>query len=150
MSKKKRAPRRAQGAKAQPPACSATFRRLAPGDSSLGDEIDNILRLASQGECRVIGLNQLVFFSTFTGDAWMLDWQDELAICLAKDGVPQHCAFGETDRRFAIQWQGRYHIRSADRLFSYVDNKTPNHMQVIHGYPTEAIEDTVERLACGL
>jgi len=150
MSKKKRVPKFLQAtiAKRQQQFFSTTESVLAPAQANLHDEVDNVRQLASRGECRVIGFNQLVCFSTQTRDAWMLDWEDELAICLMKDGVPQPYELGETDRRFAIQWQGRYHIEGG--LFSYIDNQTPTHARVIGGYPTDAIRKTIERLRRGI
>lgn len=127
---------------------STTASVLPPGLVNLREEVDNICRLASRCECRVIGLGTLVFFSTTTRDAWLLDWEDELAICLMKDGIPQPYELGETDRAFAIQWRGRYHIEGG--LFAYIDNATPTHARVIQGYPTEAILATIERMKRGI
>src|SRR5712671_608288 len=99
MSKKKRMPKflQAMTAKRQKQIFSTTESVLAPSCSNVRDEVDSICRLAAKGECRVIGFNLLVLFSTETRDAWMLDWEDELAICLMKDGVPQPFELGETD-----------------------------------------------------
>jgi hypothetical protein len=117
---------------------------VAATGTSLRDEVEYICTLASEGESHVIGFSQLVFFSTATGDAWMLDWEDELAICLMKDGVQRPFEIGETDRQFAIQWQGRYHFEG--ELFVYIDNETPTHARAIVGYPTDAMRATIARL----
>ena len=61
-----------------------------------------------------------------------------------RDGEAQPYQLGETDRKFAIQWQGRYHI--AGGLFAYIANKTPANARVIGGYPTDQIRRTIERL----
>ena len=89
----------------------------------------------------------LVLFSTETRDAWMLDPDDEFALCLMKDGEPQPYEIGETDQRFAIQWTGHYRIEGA--LFTYIPNDTPTHARTIYGYPTEAIQRTIEGLRAG-
>jgi len=149
MSKKKRVPKFLQvmmARRAQP--VSTSDRVLAPAQANLHGEVQNICQLAANGECRVIGFSQLIFFSTRTRDAWMLDWEDELAICLMKDAVPQPCELRETDRQFAIQWQGRYHLEG--EFFSYIDNQTPTHARVIGGYPTDTIRHTIERLRRGI
>ena len=146
MSKKKRRPKLLLAK--QRSALSVTESVLVPAQANLGDEVDNICRLASRRECRVIGFSKLVFFSTATRDAWMLDWEDELAICLMKNGMPQPYELGETDRAFAIQWRGRYHIEG--QLYTYIDNATPTHARVIHGYPTEAVLHTIERMNRGI
>ena len=145
MSKKKRIPKflRAMNAKSQQ-AWSTTESVVAPTGTSLRDEVEYICGLASKDESRVIGFNQLVLFSTGTGDAWMLDWEDELAICLMKDGDRRPFEVGESDRQFAIHWQGRYHIEG--EVFTYIDNENPIHARAIVGYPTDAISATIARL----
>jgi hypothetical protein len=145
MSKKKRIPQflPAMNAKSQQ-AWSTKESVVASTGTSLRDEVEYVCRLASDGESHVIGFGKLVFFSTATGDAWMLDWEDELAICLMKEGDRRPFELGETDRQFAIQWQGRYHIEA--ELFTYVDNATPAHARTIAGYPTDAISATIARL----
>ena len=145
MSKKKRIPQflRAMNAEREQ-AWSTTESVVAPTGTNLRDEVEYVCRLACKGESHVIGFNQLVFFSTATGDAWMLDWEDELAICLMQEGDRRPFEVGETDRRFAIHWEGRYHIEG--ELFAYLDNATPTHARTIAGYPTDAISATIARL----
>ena len=146
MSKKKRVPKFLQAliAKRQGQ-MSATSERVQSGaEASLHKEVDHIKNHAAAGDGRVVGFGKLVFFSTATRDAWMLDWEDELAICLMKDGEPQLYELGETAGQFAIRWQGRYHIEG--ELFSYIDNQTPTHARIIVGYPTAEIVRTVSRL----
>jgi hypothetical protein len=150
MTKKMRLPKflRALNARRQRQAASATLSVISPSATHLRDEVDSICKRASSGDSRVIGFDKLILFSTQTGDAWMLDWEDELATCLMKAGTPQPFEFGETDRQFTIQWQGRYHIAAG--LFTYIDNQTPTHARVIGGYPTEAIRQTIDRFLPGI
>jgi hypothetical protein len=148
MSKKRRVPKSLQAMIAKQQCSSYTERVLSRQQASLHKEVDYILQHARAGDSRVVGFGQLLFFSTGTRDAWMLDWEDELAICLMKDGVLQSCELGETDRKFAIKWQGRYHIQGD--FFSYIDNMRPTRAQIIHGYPTDVILKTIERLRQGI
>lgn len=150
MNKKKRTPKFLQAmiARRQGQISSITESVRGATQSDVRDEIKNICALAFRGESRVIGLNQLVFFSTRDGDAWVLDWEDELAIRLMKDGVRQPFKLEETDRRFEIQWQGRYHI--AGELFGYIDSKNPTHGLMICGCPTDAIRLMIDRLRRGI
>ncbi len=143
MSKKKRVRKFLRIGQSQQVSSTAE-RMLSAEETSLQKEVDYILQRARAGDSRVVGFHKLVLFSTATRDAWMLDWEDELAICLMKDGTPQLYELGETHRNFAIQWQGRYHIRGG--MFAYIDNATPTHARVIGGYPTDAIRQTIERL----
>jgi hypothetical protein len=55
---------------------------------SIKGEIDHIVRRAAHYDARVVSLPPLVFFSTETGDAWVLDPEDNLGLCLARDGDP--------------------------------------------------------------
>ena len=52
----------------------------------------------------------LVFFSTATGDAWLLDADDSLALCLAVEGKRQPVKIDETPEQFAIEWEGTFEI----------------------------------------
>jgi len=78
----------------------------------------------------------------------MLDTDDELALCLMKDGEQWPYAIGETETKFAIQWTGRYRIEGM--FFAYIANNAPTHAKIIEGYPTTLILKTVERLRAGL
>jgi len=55
----------------------------------LADEIRSIQRRAAARDGRVVTADQLVLFSTETGDAWLLDPSDRLAARLARDGDPE-------------------------------------------------------------
>ncbi len=87
MSKRKGKPKHGSGRRSK--AHSITEQVLSRESSDVHRELDYILQRAEQGDGRVVGFQQLVFFSTSTGDAWMLDWEDELTMCLMEDGVPQ-------------------------------------------------------------
>ena len=79
----------------------------------LAQEINYIQRRAAEYDARFVTVGPLVFFSTQTGDAWMLDPSDQLAARLARDGDPEPIEFQETDTDFAIGWKGNYHIKVA-------------------------------------
>ena len=76
----------------------------------LADEIRSIQRRAAARDGRVVTADQLVLFSTETGDAWLLDPSDHLAARLARDGDPESIAFEETDTSFQIAWPGSYRL----------------------------------------
>lgn len=137
MSKKEREPKFRQK-------ISTPGKVIPTTETTLRDEVDYVCKLASKGDCQMITMNELVFFSTPTRDAWMLDWEDKLAICLMKAGALQPCEFAETKRKFGIHWQGHFAIEG--EFFCYTDNKTPLSSKTIYGYPTEAISATMEQL----
>ena len=102
----------------------------------LAQEIKYIQRRAAQYDARFVSVGPLVFFSTETGDAWMLDPSDQLAARLAREGDPEPIAFQETDTNFAIGWKGNYHIEG--RAFVYADREAARIITIL-GYPTANI-----------
>ena len=72
-------------------------------------EIRYITELAQEGHARLVTLGSLVLFSTETQDAWSLDAEDRLALCLARSGEPQPArVIQKTD--FAIEWNAQSQI----------------------------------------
>ena len=91
-------------------------------DLRLADAVRYIQKCAARHEGRIVTLGQLIFFSTETGDAWLLDSEDGLAVPLARDGDPEPIHIEETDASFSIEWRGNYRIEGA--AFVFVDRKT--------------------------
>ena len=85
---------------------------------------------------RVVIADQLVLFSTETGDAWLLDPSDHLAARLARDGDPESIAFEETDASFQIAWPGNYRLDGP--AFVYTDRQS-RRVSTIIGYPTQLL-----------
>jgi hypothetical protein len=102
----------------------------------LAQEIKYIQRRAAAYDARFVTVGPLVFFSTQTGDAWMLDPSDHLAARLARAGDPEPIDFQETDTNFAIGWKGNYHIDG--RAFVYADQQAGRIITIL-GYPTAKI-----------
>jgi hypothetical protein len=50
----------------------------------LADEIRYIIRRAAEHDRRVVTIGQLTLFSSETGDAWIIDREDHLALRLAR------------------------------------------------------------------
>lgn len=65
----------------------------------------------------------------------MLDPQDHLALCLARDGVRQEYTIVDTASNFQIHWNAQYEIQGKMFLVG-----TPNEgSRAILGYPTREI-----------
>ena len=75
-------------------------RLLSREEVSINREADYIIKKAQVYDSRVVRLGELVFFSTQTGDAWVLDLADNLALCLARDGELQNFSILETPTNF--------------------------------------------------
>jgi len=73
---------------------------------NLAKEVRTIQHRAADHDGRIVSIGPLVFFSTNTGDAWMLAPADHLAVRLALAGDPLPVLIEETEERFAIGWLG--------------------------------------------
>ncbi len=102
----------------------------------LADEVRYIQRRAAEHDGRVVTIGQLVLFSSETGDAWIIDRDDHLAIRLASQGAPEPCYIEETDASFAIDWKGHYRIEGT--AFVYTDRYT-GRITTLLGYPTDKL-----------
>lgn len=102
---------------------------------SIRREADYIVKRAQINDSRVVGINQLILFSTSTSDAWVLDPVDGLALCLARDGERQDYTIIETDLNFSIEWNAQYRIEG--RTFIVFDES--GQRRTILGYPTDEI-----------
>lgn len=102
----------------------------------LADEVRYIQRRAALYDGRFISVGPLVLFSTDSGDAWLLDPSEQLAVRLARDGDPEPVQIEETDRNFTVAWTGNYRINGAAFIYS---DRASGHVVTILGYPTDQI-----------
>ena len=79
----------------------------------LAKEIKHIQQQAAKHDGRFVTIGPLIFFSTETGDAWMLEPSCQLAARLARDGDPEAIDFQETDTNYAIGWKVTTALRAA-------------------------------------
>jgi len=98
-------------------------------------EIRYIIQRAQAEDSRIVALGKLVLFSTRTHDAWLLDSEDDFAICLCRDGEPQPFRIMDTPDTFAIEWTARFAIEGA----AFIVQERSGREIVIHGYPTVEI-----------
>jgi hypothetical protein len=113
-------------------------RQIEGNDFRLADEIRYIQHRAAEHDGRFVTVGPLALFSTDTGDAWLLDSEDHLAVRLARDGDPEDVHFEETDTQFAIGWKGEYRIDS--NAFVYTDRDTRRIVTIL-GYPVRRIAE---------
>ena len=106
------------------------------GDAvSFAEEARRIQEKAQEGQARVVRLGQMVFFSTETGDAWMLD-PGGRAVCLARDGEPRSISIQETTTNLAIEWNADYEIIGE----AFIVAENVGTAQTIFGYPCTEIQ----------
>ncbi|MFA7060134.1 MAG: hypothetical protein WC156_04880 [Pedobacter sp.] len=116
-------------------------RRLTRAEVSINREADYIIKKAQVYDSRVVRLGGLLFFSTRTGDAWILDIEDSLALCLARDGERQSFSILETPNNIQIVWEAQYVI-DGER---FVVTTTDDRVRTIVGYPTREIENSINK-----
>ena len=109
---------------------------------SLPKEARYIVARAAQYDSRIVTFGSLLFFSTQSGDAWMLDPQDSLALRLAYDGDPAPSRIFETEDTYAVQWDAFYAIKGDEVHITDESGGT----KVILGYPTPEIQEASQRI----
>jgi hypothetical protein len=116
-------------------------RLLSREEISINREADYIIAKAQVHDSRVVGLGGMVLFSTQTGDAWILDPADSMALCLAQDGERQNFSILETPTNFQIAWEAQYLIDGETFSVATKDGS----VRTILGYPTRDIENIIRR-----
>ena len=106
------------------------------GSFRLVDEVRRIQHWAADHDGHIVTIGQLVLFSTETGDAWLLDRTDFLAVRLARNGEAEPIQIVETATTFAIEWKGSYRINGP--AFVYSDQVTGRAITIL-GYPTDKL-----------
>ena len=117
-------------------------RLLSREQISMNREADYIIERAQLYESRVVLINGLIFFSTETGDAWILDPDDHLALCLVRDGERQTFSILETPMKFQVAWEAQYEIDGDAFILVMKDGG----IRRILGYPVTDIEDMTRRM----
>ncbi|MBT9161040.1 MAG: DUF5679 domain-containing protein [Dehalococcoidia bacterium] len=126
------------------PGCGTKVYRmqvLEAGEVSITKEANYIINQAENYDPRLVTHGPLIFFSTETGDAWMLDPEDELALCLARDGEEQPFTITETPTDFSIEWNAEYRIDGD----AFIVIERPGRIKTIFGYPTAEILQAIRR-----
>lgn len=116
-------------------------REIRWREVSIAGEAEHIVARAMAEDARIVSVPPLVFFSTATGDAWMLDAEDSLALQLVGAWTRLPFAITETPERFAIEWPGTFRI-DGDTMI--VIDKA-GRARTIVGYPTQQIVAALAR-----
>lgn len=106
-------------------------------------EIDHVVSRALAGDSRVVTLGPLLFFSTSTADAWMLDPSDGSAACRAHGGIEEIVQIEDKGNALAIEWPSSYGIEGEAMIF--VDRST-GHAKTVLGYPAGQVAAASRRV----
>ena len=102
----------------------------------LAGEVQYIQRRAANYDSRIVTIGPLLLFSTETGDAWVLDPADHLAMPVAREGEPLPVHIEDAERSFTIDWTGQYRIDGDAFVYADKDART---VRTILGYPIRLI-----------
>ena len=116
-------------------------REVRAHDLSIAGEANYVVARAMAKECCVVSLAPLVFFSTMTGDAWVLDANDNSALQLAAAGERLPFAISETSEHFAIEWPATFRFEG-ERMLVRDD---AGGARTIIGYPSREITAAMAR-----
>ena len=102
----------------------------------LTDEVRYIQQRAAAHDSRIVSIGQLVLFSSESGDAWMLNPSEHLAVRLASDGQPEPVQIDDTETPFTVAWTGQYRIVGPAFLYTDRDSRR---LTTMFGYPTRKL-----------
>jgi hypothetical protein len=112
---------------------------LGREQTAIRKEAEYTIKCAQRSEIHVVALGPLLFFSTETGDAWMLGIEDKLALCLVRDYETQPYTINESPTHYSIEWKAAYEM---DGDLFHVAERSGS-VRTIWGYPTQQIIDTI-------
>ncbi len=116
---------------------------LSQSQINITQEANYMIERAEAGDARIVTLGSLVFFATPTGDAWVLDPTDSLALCLACEGVRQSFNIIETASQFGIEWQANYKIEGEQ----FIVFEQSGQIRSIFGYPIRELQRSIRRVS---
>lgn len=102
--------------------------------------------LAGKGKLIITGpeilkKQPLILFSTDDGDAWLLEPNEGLAICLAWHGERQEPSIHDRGQQLEIEWEGEFSIDGDGFALNF--EVPPIGNRVIFGYPISELRDAI-------
>lgn len=84
-----------------------------------------------------------VLFSTGVGDAWLLEPDEHLAMCLMWQGAREEIGVSEDPSRIEVAWDGAYELLGD---FFHVDTNNPRiGERTIGGYPLDEVRELLQK-----
>jgi len=122
--------------------CSTKADFIDPTKLSFAAEVDHIIECALEGSCTLVRIKSCVLFSSEDGDAWLLDADDNRALCLSWHGERQPAKIVEDEKTFHVEYNAVFDV--TDVRF-WVDSDNPKIGQrTIIGYPAHDIAEFVD------
>lgn len=121
---------------------SAKADFIDPAKLSFTSEVEYIVGCALKGSCNLVRLKSCILFSSDDGDAWLLDADDNRALCLLWRGERQPVTIIEDEKTFYVEYDGVFDI-NGDCFRVSLENPQIG-QRTIFGYPARDIAELVE------
>lgn len=115
---------------------------------SIRDECEAVMAAERRGQAKAIVTKDgpacppFVLFSTGIGDAWLLEPDEHLAMCLVWQGKRQPVALRDEPDRIEVEWDGDYELLGD--FFSVHTGHPEIGERAIGGYPLDDIRQVLE------
>jgi hypothetical protein len=115
-------------------------RILSADEIDYTAEAERVQQRAGRNEPSAIRLGPLLFFSTASGDAWMIDVLDGEAACLAAAGAAQPIPIVDELKKTGIAWPSRHRFEGETFVVIGNDGAT----RAYHDYPNAQIRPLID------
>lgn len=116
---------------------------------SIRDECEAIIAAEMKGVVKIVATKPgpacppFVLFSTGVGDAWLLEPDEHLAMCLVWQGAREEIGVSEDPSRIEVAWDGHYELLGD---FFHVETNNPKiGERAVGGYPLDAVRDVLQK-----
>ena len=119
------------------------------GGEALLAECANIVGAEQAGEIKIVmtgpevQVGPFVLFSTGIGDAWLLNPEEDLGLCLMWRGQVNEPKITETALELHIGWDAAYELAGPFMKLDPFDNRIA--AQAVGGYPLEGVRALIDR-----
>jgi hypothetical protein len=117
---------------------------------SIREECESIIAAEQRGQVKVvvtkdgIACPPFVLFSTGIGDAWLLEPDENLAMCLMWHGGREEIGVSNDPSRIQVAWDGAYELLGD---FMHVDTDNPRiGERTLAGYPLVEVRKMLDRV----
>lgn len=121
--------------------CSTKADFIDPATLSFTSEVEYIIGCALEGSSTMVRLKSCILFSTEDGDAWLLDADDNRALCLLWHGERQPAKIIEDEKTFYVEYDAVFDISGP--AFRVSSDNPKIRQRTILGYPAQDLADLV-------
>ena len=131
--------------------CHKATKRF--GTTSFSNECFSVMEAARKGICKCVVTGSdtsthvwFVLFSTYDGDAWALEPQEQLYLKLMDAGIDTETRFCEDETRIYADWEGEYEYNPNGLIFLSENPDGSIHRVLKAGVPYMDIPPVIENV----